>query len=247
MKKTLLLFLLCFFATIAFAQEVFYVLHVSGQVKSGDKTLKVKDKISAKDEIQFSSESAFLVVFSNTSGKKVVKPVKQAETTTSLISYFVNENMLPAQNQLSTRGSDEMNSFSDLKNYFESTVLVIDTLDLTINKSSLGINENNFLVISTSEAEVAGIYADAHWKISIDELSSLGNEQKVLSYKDNSFGSSMPICEVKFILRSLDQISDEINYFEELAGTRFDEVSLKDHMETVYGKFDTDYLPILLK
>ena len=246
MKLKILLILLLF-TQLCLAQETYYVLHVNGQVTAEGKALKPKDKVLSNAQLQFSSESAFVVVFSNSSGRKIIKPVKQADNTQSLVSYFVSENVFPVQNQLSTRGADALTSFADIKKYFSTPVLVIDTLTLTFDASALGINENNYLTLSSGEVEIKGKLEADKWKVPLSDLTPLDGQVLSLNFKDESFGSIMPICEVSLVLKTFTELKQEIDFYANLTKQPFDQIRLKDHIETVYGRFDTEYLEKLGK
>ncbi|MFY0687503.1 MAG: hypothetical protein JXQ90_10075 [Cyclobacteriaceae bacterium] len=246
-KTTALLIVLLLLVQVGLAQETYYVLHVNGQVSTAASVLKPKDKVLTTDLLQFSSESAFAVVFSSTAGRKIVRPVNKSTETQSELAYFLNENLFPVQNQLSTRGGDALRSFNDVKDYFATPVLVVDQLSLTINTEALGINENNVFSITANEAEALGSYVEDQWIVSLDELAAIDGHSQVLNFKDASFGSQMPICDINLILKTSEELKEELSFYRSLTNTVFDEASLKDHLETIYGRFDPDLLKQLLE
>jgi hypothetical protein len=241
---SLLFILICF---CSFGQEAYYVLHVQGKVSNSAGALKARDKIMSSDLLDFSSESAFAVVFSGTSGRKILRPVNKSSESQSLLSYYVSENLFPVQNQLSTRGGDELRSFSDLKDYFATPVLVIDQLALNVNKDALGINEANVLTLSADDMEITGAYTEKGWVITLDELAQLPAGKGSLNFKDTGFGSVMPVCDITLSLKTKDELKEEIKFYRDLSEETFDEAALKDHLETVYGRFDVDYLKELME
>lgn len=243
--KAILFIGLISISKICFAQEIFYVLHIKGEVRVEDRIIKIKDKLSADDPLQFSSESAFIVVFSNTSGRKVIKPVNPKEDKPTLISYFVSENLFPVQNQLSTRGGDELRSFEEIKKFFSVPILVVDTLTMSFDFSSLGISESTYPVLTSGDLEVEGEFMDPNWTILSTDLSMLTSSIQI-QMKDSDFGSMMPLCEVNLILKTLDEMKNEVNFYQSLTKSQLDKAAIKDHIETVYGRVDDRTLQKLI-
>jgi hypothetical protein len=250
MKRYPLFLLLALISISVFGQEAYYVIHSQGQVKTvGGQFLTPRSKLSPDDELTFSSDKAFLVVFSSTSGRKVIRPVKSAETG-SAVSYFVKENLLPVSTALNSRGENKLRSFNEIKEYFSVPVLILSSHQFEVDESGLGINEERFLVLSqqSGDEEIVRKIASENGIVSLNadlvENSELPTELKL---KDESFGSVMSICPVELIIKDKESLSAEIDVYEELSGEKLTKETLSKYLAEIYGRISDNEAAELLK
>ena len=118
------LIMFCFVVQCSFAQDLYYVLNVKGNVKL-EKTkgpLKVNDQISDKDGVLFSSVTDAVAVISSKNGRMILRPKPTAKS--SELMCVVSDILNPGTGRLSARAGGIINII-ELKNYFGKDTLHI--------------------------------------------------------------------------------------------------------------------------
>ena len=142
-----LLILLTFTLQSAYAQNIYYVLNVKGNVRL-EKTktpLRVNDQISGQDALIFGSPNDVVAVISTKTGRMILRPKPSAKSSelVSVVSDILN----PGTARLSTRGGGVTN-IVELENYFGAdTLYVLGTNKVWISPSAFPMNEANFFFV----------------------------------------------------------------------------------------------------
>ncbi len=227
---------------ISLAQETYYILHVKGVVTLNNEALSFRDKISADDEIVFSTTSDFLIVFSSQSGKKIIKPSKEqkADDEQTLLAYFVKENLFPIPTQISTRGSGNISTTNELTTYFSQPILVINRHKLNIGDLLQNLPENQKLQVLSETGFVLKnlTYANLFLE-SLDE----GNYKLVML--DENFGYTLPVADIEIIRMDEQAFAERLNFFETVHEKTVPTDELETFIAETYGKISDADLEIL--
>ncbi len=239
-KVQLIIISICF-SLCAYAQESYYIVHINGDVKTDqNEQLKVRDKINANDQLVFSSKDDFLVVFSNTSGRKVIRPENKSSESPSFVTYFVNENIFPLKKGISTRGisSSGTNSLADLMTYLENPIIVIQQHNVPIDKEKIGLGEMLYLTVADS---IMIPMTDS--TLVIDR--SLPAGQNKLAIVDKDYGMATPYGNIMIIHKDRGDLLDELKYYEELTGEQFNRKGVINYLKEILGKIGSEDLELL--
>ncbi|XOV93204.1 MAG: hypothetical protein ACFHWX_00550 [Bacteroidota bacterium] len=241
-KLVTVLFLFLLFINISFAQETYYVLHTNGIITHNKDTLGFRDKLSPDDEIVFSSTNDFLIVFSNQSGKRIIKPKDTQDTDgqPSLLSYFVNENLFPVTTQISTRGSGKISTTNELTNYFSQPILVINRHKLNIGDLLRNLPKNGKLqVLGEAGFVLKNLTYDNFFLESLDK----GTYKLVML--DGDFGYTLPIADIKIIRMDKQEFDERLKFFETVNQKTVSPDELETFIAETYGKISDSDLEIL--
>lgn len=138
MNRSIILILSFFFISFNLQAEDFYVLHIKGQiiVNSGEKTLKLGDKLTDQDKVKFIDKEAVAVVMSSTRGRLRLENKK--ESTQSELTYLVQNISNPTKGTLSTRGAGEIYSVKDLQEHVKGeSYPIIDSCEIMLPRKPL--------------------------------------------------------------------------------------------------------------
>ena len=240
--KNLPLFLLIFICSYAFSQETYYVVHTYGEVKNSDnEKIEVRDKISTEDKLTFSTDDDFLVVFSSTSGRKVIRPRNKAEkTSSSFITYFVKENLFPLKKGIPTRGLDVgRNNIADLMTYFDQPLIIIRRHEVPVEEN-VGFNEQNYLIMGE---DIKIPMTDS--SLVFDKSLPAGTFP--LFVMDEEYGMKTPTGRAVLIHKSKSELMNEMKYYQELIGKPLEKKEIIVYLEETLGVISEQDLAWLLE
>ena len=236
------LIIFCFVMQRSFAQEIYYVLNVKGNVKL-EKTkgpLKVNDQISDKDGVLFSSVTDAVAVISSKNGRMILRPKPTAKS--SELMCVVSDILNPGTGRLSARAGSITNII-ELKNYFgKDTLHILGAGRVWISPTAYPMNSANlFFVRYTWKGET------------INKRLSFEKDSLILSageiYKvDGSSISPKEVKDAKLFYKqgsSVSEIGPFTISFPDEAALKQIVASFKDHTSFKGKQFLDEMTPLL--
>jgi hypothetical protein len=150
MKRNLFaLFLAFLYSFNIFAQDLYIVQNVKGEVKKAGVLLKKGDKVSSTDKLYFGKGAVMLV-----SSQKVGQMVLSAKekNATSELAYTIND-LMPQSKKASTRSNIILNNALDFQNHFGSNFRVYgDKYHVKVASAYAIDKENRFFFLQMSHS-----------------------------------------------------------------------------------------------
>jgi len=137
-KRIAGLFLIFFMYSSAYAQDVYYVTFVKGDIKKSNAVkIKVGDKLLFQESVIFSTKDCKLILLHPQKGRFVIEPGNVTKQPSGEYLGYIKNNLLPdiKKVRLSSRGKE------DLESWF--------TTDTTINENLLFIGETRIFFDTT--------------------------------------------------------------------------------------------------
>lgn len=254
-KKGLLIITLLIVFTIS--AEDFYVLHVKGRIiTNGGSLLKLGDKLTDKDQVQFLDKSAIAVVMSTTRGRLHLE--NKIESSATEFSYLVNNIINPSQGKLSTRDVQEILTVKDLKNHIKGKYYpIVESRKISL-PNQLPITEGNHYyfsykyngqtikrIIKTENNEM--LINEKIYQINDELIDSEQATDKKLYYYSADYDRDMLVSDFSPIFLKKEKLIKELEVFLSVQ-TKLGQLSdnpiidLTNFIHEIYGNFDEEEL-----
>ncbi len=140
--KNIIILLFVFLICSSFGRLVideYSVIKVIGGIKhtKNNKALFTGDKVLSNEKLKFAENSSKAALISKQKGRFMLQ---------ASVSGTVNEGLLPALSNVSSRAGALLNTI-DLKNHFADKFLVLNGCSIQISSSSFPMNDENFFFL----------------------------------------------------------------------------------------------------
>lgn len=264
MKKTEFLLLVSFMififsSTNSFAQDKFTVIKVNGSIiiQSTGSALNIGTAFSQNEDLLFKSTDSRAAVINPKRGRYLL--------TSNNVSEFKSSksNFLPPTGNISARGSANIMTLADIKNYFDGSFVVFDKIKIKINPSTFPMDEKKYFYIrynykNETINKKLGYSADT-LIINKNELLTIDGKQipnpeitemKLMYMEEGEKYVSTPICVFTPIFPDFEQLKQEVKIIiEQMKGKPYKEIinEISAYINDFYGKPEENNLMIWIK
>ncbi|OIP01842.1 MAG: hypothetical protein AUJ98_03035 [Bacteroidetes bacterium CG2_30_33_31] len=257
MKKLNLIFFSLLISMLLDSQSIFKVISVNGNIETTKSkvTLQRGVDVNSDERFSFGKPDARAVLINSKQGRVIL-------TSQNGKNAFSKAAFAPAMSGVSYRGVT--NNFSNLKDYFNGKILIIDNLDLKVDTSLYLMNEHSFFFIrymfngleinkklpfknDTLMIEKSNLYSIDGKQIPNPDI----NELKLYFYVSgdtNSTATFISTFDPFFVDKA--QIHEEVQIIiESMINKSYNEIfaEIFDYLTTIYCKIDKLYLESWLK